>query len=258
MGWNWPIRGFDAFERIRIIAGWLGYSGVLSVILGTVWAWLCGIPLIWWPFFGLLALGLLIHLKAALIQLETKRMARAQEAIAATLAPALVEAIKVVVTKQHAAPNHYTIEGETGIFTATIGSAAPRLGPAPFVSLRDAMVQAYDKTKDGVLGPFAQGTSDNPDEALSWLAHFSVKHLPIYGKRPPGTALDRIPEREIKRMHFVGAVEALEGIYDTKPTYTDLSVRPEELAIYLERLAEIDAQFAFELGFEEEAARAQS
>jgi hypothetical protein len=250
MAWDWPVRGFDALERIKTIAKWFGLDGWLLMVAGVAWTWLCGVPLWWWLPAVLAIVGAVLFFKGSLAFWEAKRLARDQERLAATLGPALVEVVRAVVQHEKSGPTHRVLKADVGRFEV-MGKPADLKVEPEFVSLRDAMIQAYEATQEGVLGPFARGLTKNPDDALDWLAVFSVKHIPIYGKSPPGTDLHQISPRTIGRLNFVGGAQCLEAPYSNHHEFTELSVKRADLADYLAKIAEIDAQFAFELGYEQ-------
>jgi len=256
MGWGWAVKAFDASERIRTVAGWLGLP--LWGLMTIVWTWLCKIPVVWWPVVAVVSLILFLGMRAIYLHFDAMRLKHEHERFGANIAPGFVEAVVAVLDRQQGLPHRHKLEGDTGISRLSNQELSDRLGivrdaPPEFMPLREALSQAYDRTKNGVLGPFAQGVSSSAEDVLNWYAYFSVKHIKIYGRQPPGTELDRIPKTAFTRYSFVNGAQDLRGIYEDKPHYTDISVRAEDVPAYLERISEADSEFAFQLGFEEKA-----
>jgi hypothetical protein len=173
MGWDLPVRGFDALERVKTIAGWLGYTGLFSGLFGAFWAWLCNMT-VWWPLFAAIGVGTFCYVKAGFLVLETKRLIRDQERFGATLGPAILATAQLVLGKeagtQKAPLVHHVLKAEPGTYSVT-GLPATLTRTTEYIPLRDAMRQAYERTLTGVLSGFANGQADgNPDEVLNWYA----------------------------------------------------------------------------------------
>lgn len=247
--WDLPFRANEIWERVKLVAGWLGLSSVLSGVLGVLWAWLCGMT-VWWPFFAVVGVGSWLYVRAAWAVWRTKRDAQEN----AALTNKLKMLLEVIEATKRQNPQHYVLHAESGHYPLT-GSDVALLGPAPFIPLRDAMSQAFDRAGVGILRGFAESGADNPDKVLEWFAYFSIKHLPIYGKRPPGTAYERIEPAEFNRMSFMNGARDARYHLDKDPKYRELAAKPEEVAIYLDKIAEIEAELAFDLGFKEETER---
>ena len=276
MRFGLPIKLFDAWERLKTVAEWFGYSGLGATILTVLWTWLVKIPVVWWPVVAAIAVILFIGLKTAHLGYQIKKLQLDQERVGATLAPALgdalVASVQMILEKRQQQPQGVptVVSLEARGTAMSMGSASLQIkryaptvtiGPTAspeYIPLSDALTQAYNLTKDGALGPFAQAASDNPEEVLDWYGHFSVKHIKIYGKQSPGTVLERIPKTAFSRYRFFGGAQDLRALFESRSKYTELSVRADDVPGYLERIVEADAQLSFELGFQEETERRNS
>jgi hypothetical protein len=75
------------------------------------------------------------------------------------------------------------------------------------------------------------------------MPNFSLKHLPVYGKREPSTVLELFEPESINRYYFVGGATAL-APKAKGSAYTDLSVKRDELAAFLSKIVHLDAEYA--------------
>jgi len=251
--WDLPFRANDLWERVKLVAGWLGLSGFLSAIFGAFWAWLCGMT-VWWPFFAAVAVGSYFFLKAGWATWQTKREAQESDALKAKV-QLMLEVIEA--SKRQGAgpspnpqpvaapgPTNRVMTAETGKFDLTGFQTTLTHAPSEYLPLRDAMRQAYERTLTGTLSAFANGQADgNPEEVLNWYAYFSLNHLPIYGKRAPSTVPELFKPELINRYYFLGGGTAL-APKGNGPAYTDLSVKRGELAAFFNKLVALDAEFA--------------
>jgi hypothetical protein len=103
----------------------------------------------------------------------------------------------------------------------------PSYEPLPSVARR-----LYEATLGTAIAEFAKNSSDTPDEILGWYAFWAVqKGLPIYGKRPPSSVMELIPQLTLGGSVLfsfkAGAAELLQDF--GSPLYVDLAVKRADL-----------------------------
>ena len=256
---GWTVKGFDWLDRIKTVLGWLGYSGFLSMIGGAVWSWLIG-KVIWWPAFAALGLFVFVILKIAIVHYEAKRHALERDKTLEAFAPAFVASVEMVLEKRQQAPSLQAATApEAPIQRSRVermGTPVALLETPPFVPLADVMAEAYDRTKDGVLGAFAERFGRDEDGVLNWYAYFSFKLLPMYGRRPPAKSFELVDPSKINRFNFADGAKTLKAKHGQN--LEELSVKREDVEPFLARIVEIEEQYSFQAGFEEETKSIQS
>lgn len=253
MGWDLLFKPYDLWERAKLVAGWFGLQGLLMTVVGVIWTWLCGIP--WWLWYPaiLLIVGSVCFVKAGWAVWQIKREARESASLSAKfgLFMEMIEATKrqgagpLDVPQPIAAPEgNRVLKAEPGKFGLTGFPATLTHAPSEYIPLHDAMRLAYERTLTGTLSAFANGQADgDPNEVLNWYAYFSLKHLPIYGKRNPSTVPELFKPDLINQYYFLGGGTAL-APKGNGPAYTDLSVKRGDLAAFFDKLVALDAEFA--------------
>ena len=126
------------------------------------------------------------------------------------------------------------------------GIVPPNLHPGVLIGskwlpLPQAMTRLYESTRGSIVASFAEGLTKTSEDLLQWYAYWAtMRGLPVYGKRPPSTVLEPIPEHELVNISFrdSGNVAFAPGTSD-RPRYIDVSVKRSE---FLRRLKSLKAQ----------------
>jgi hypothetical protein len=111
-----------------------------------------------------------------------------------------------------------------------------------FIPLHEAARMAYEQTRGTIVAGFAEsavGTKKRmPDDILDWYANSISTKFPIYGKRPPSTMQELIPQELIPQTSFVGGARGLKYYVQTEPTFIDLMMKRRDLRSYLRETME--------------------
>ena len=124
--------------------------------------------------------------------------------------------------------------GATCLIYAISGSA---IIPGWRIPLRQAAQRAYEALRNTEHGRMADSfQNEGPDGPLSYFAIAISREVPVYGKFPPSTRYEVIPEIEFRRCTFEHGGEALKRFQGDTPLYVDLTVTRLGLRKAIKRL----------------------
>jgi hypothetical protein len=108
------------------------------------------------------------------------------------------------------------------------------------IPLTEATEIAYTELAGTAYSEMAASEAQRDDDNTSinrWFAWHIWNHVPIYGRRHPSKATDRIPREYQKRGDFIGNAAEFKLRGETT-VYRDLCVRREDLDKYLSQIRE--------------------
>ena len=80
----------------------------------------------------------------------------------------------------------------------------------------------------------AENGRATPDDVINYFAITIAMHTSIFGKRPPSTVEEELPEGIVDRGQFIDGARAFRYFDDREPTFVDLAVRRDALPPILE------------------------
>ena len=97
--------------------------------------------------------------------------------------------------------------------------------------LKECARVAYEKTRDSNAAKMAERQPDGREGILSWYAHALTKRgdTTLYGKKPPATKYEVVPNENMGKYHFVESLSAVAYHGKTKWEYEDLRLKRSEL-----------------------------
>jgi len=139
----------------------------------------------------------------------------------------------------------YAIVGTVCVFGAALyllRSLSLRIGS---IGMSDAARSAYEELRGTLWAEAAHrlGVDATPDGILDYLATGLSTYIPVYGKYPPSTRLEKIPEAEVKRGNFAHGATVLELRDGRGRAVTELKVRRRDLWAAVKRMKDSTQQF---------------
>lgn len=137
-------------------------------------------------------------------------------------------------------PPLYLTVGIVAVFASTIYLTRQLIVRIGATSLADGARIAYEQLRGSLWGSAAERlrVDSSPDGILDYIATGLTLEVPVFGKFPPSTVLERIPSSMVKSGTIESGARVLQLRDHHRSQITDLTIRKVDLRKAIRRMKE--------------------
>jgi len=137
-------------------------------------------------------------------------------------------------------PLFYLAAGTAVVFAASVYLTRELIVRIGAVSLNEGARIAYEQLRGTLWGAAAERlrVDPSPDGILDYMATGIANEVPIFGKFPPSTKLERISARLLSSGSIKGGARVLQSRHRKEPDFTDLTIRKSHLLKAIRQMKE--------------------